>query len=469
MSFDLPGYGSFKTTLVVGAARSGIAAAALVASKGGEVLVADSRAASDLPESKKKLEAMSRVQTHFGGHPPELADRADLVVVSPGVPLSHPLFARARERSVPVIAEVELAGKFLEARTVGITGSNGKSTTTALIAEIARAAGLRSEPAGNFGRPLSELVGTGVEFAAIELSSFQLEGVRDFRTDAAALLNVTPDHMDRYASFDQYAAAKARIFGAQHPGDAAVLNADDPRCSSVKTNGRRYEFSRTREVSSGAFVRNGVLIWRDGRSGGDEVVASVGHVRISGPHNLENALAAVALARSLGLPAAAVTEAIENFPGLPHRSEPVGEIRGMIFVNDSKGTNVDATLKSLESFLDRKVWLILGGRDKGGDFKPIGERLASSSSSGNSHAVLTVGEAAKRVRNDVQSSVVVIDCGTIEKAVDTALEGGKSGDAVLLSPACASFDQFRNFEHRGDEFRRIVRERMNTLTDRGED
>jgi UDP-N-acetylmuramoylalanine--D-glutamate ligase len=458
--FALPGHGTFERPLVLGAARSGIAAARLLASRGTTRIVVNDRApAETLPEAVRLLAEIPGVEALFGSHPAELADRADLVVVSPGIPLSLPLIARARERGIPVIGEVELAAPFVSARKIGITGSNGKSTTTALVAEIARAAGLSAEPAGNFGLPLSELAGSDLDLVAVELSSFQLETTFLFRPEAAIFLNLTPDHLDRYDGLADYGAAKARVFAAQQPGDFAVLNARDPFCAALAVPSRRLLFSTEGEVPAGAFVRDGNVVFRATPEEPAVGILPAGRIRIPGPHNLENALAAVAASLALGLPAEAAARALEGFSGLPHRCEPAGTIRGIRFVNDSKGTNVDAALKSFAAFeAEAKIWLVLGGRDKHGDFSPLREALEASP---RDHVVLTVGEAAPVVREAIGTGVDVIDCGTIEMAVDVALERGRSGDVVLLSPACASFDQFKNFEHRGEEFRRIVRERMN--------
>ena len=460
MAAEIPGHGTFSRALVVGAARSGLSAARLLAALGAEVAVADRRAAAELAEEAATLASFG-AELLAGGHPPELAERFDLLVVSPGVPLAHPLFARAAELGRPVIGEVELARPFLRALVVGITGTNGKSTTTALVAEIGKAAGLRSEPAGNFGRPLCDFALAGeagtppVELLSVELSSFQLEAISKFRADAATVLNVTPDHLDRYAGLAEYAAAKARVFENQDSRDAAVVNADDPTVAEMSTRGRRFEFSRLQEVGAGCFVREGAILWKP-YNGPSEFLIAADHLRIPGPHNLENALAAATLARALDLPARAVATALATFPGLPHRCEPVGEISGILFVNDSKGTNVDAALRSYAAFPKNPVFWILGGRDKAGDFAPIAESISAGR---NVRAVLTVGEAAPKIGARLQAVTRVVDCASIERAIDVALSEGQPGDVVLLSPACASFDQFRNFEHRGDEFRRWVRER----------
>jgi UDP-N-acetylmuramoylalanine--D-glutamate ligase len=382
---------------------------------------------------------------------------ADWLALSPGVPPTHPTVVGARRRGVPVLSELEIAWRIAEAdgggrnRWVAVTGTNGKSTTTAWIAEI-----LRFDPrpvalAGNIGVPLSGFLGDSRprDFVC-EVSSFQLEAVERFRPDVAVLTNVTPDHLDRYASFEEYVAAKARIFSNQREEDFAVVNADDQIARGIETRARRVPFSRLAPAPGGTWCENGRIV-SEARGERREVIAAA-RLALPGAHNVENALAAVAAADCLEAPPAAIEKALTGFRGLPHRSELVAEAGGVQWVNDSKGTNVDATLKSLEGRPAKSVLLILGGRDKHGDFGRLSAPISRAA-----RVVLTIGEAAPAIETAIAGAAPLESCGTMEKAVGRAAELARAGETVLLSPACASFDQYANFEERGAHFAELAR------------
>lgn len=439
---------------VLGFARSGRALAEALVERGVEVAVADDRPETAFAEI---TELRTRgVRFHFGSSSEKALEGADWLAVSPGVPPAHPAVVAARRRGMPVLSEIEIAWRIAEAETPGrnrwvaVTGTNGKSTTTAWIAEILRS-GRTVALAGNIGAPLSGFLGerTPRDFVC-EVSSFQLEGIESFRPDVAVLTNVTPDHLDRYASFEEYAAAKERVFSNQRDEDFAVVNADDPVASGVSTRARRVPFSRLAPAPGGTWLEDGQIVSEV--RGARRSVLAAEELALPGAHNLENALAAVAVAYCLEVPTAAIQKALTGFRGLPHRTELVAEADGVRWVNDSKGTNVDATLKSLEGRPAKSVVLILGGRDKHGDFA----RLAASVSRA-ARAVLTIGEAAPVIEAALAGSASLESCGTMEAAVARAAELAGPGDTVLLSPACASFDQYANFDERGRHFAELAR------------
>ncbi len=439
---------------VLGLARSGLALSQALLERGVTVAAGDARNAAEL----EGVGALSgRAELFFGGPGEGFLDGAGWLAISPGVPLDSPVVKAARARGIPVYAEIEVAYRIAEAeapgahRWIAITGTNGKSTTTTWIAEILKRAGRPVALAGNIGAPLSGFLRErgGRDFVC-ELSSFQLEAVDRFRPFVAVLTNVTPDHLDRYASFSEYAAAKARVFSRQGPADFSVVNADDPEAMAAPTRGRRVLFSRRGRPEGGVWVESGNLM--SNLSGGPRALLPVERLALPGAHNLENALAAAAAAECLGTPSSAIVDALTRFDGLPHRSELVAESRGVRWVDDSKGTNVDATAKSLEGFADGSVVLILGGRDKHGDFAALRPLV-----SGRAKAVLTIGEAAETIERALSGAAALERCGTMEAAVARAAALARPGDTVLLSPACASFDQYRNYEERGRHFARLAR------------
>jgi len=442
-----------KRVTVVGLARSGVAACKALAERGARVLGTDRLSRGKLGGDLTGLEARG-VGLATGGHRPEDFLDADLLVISPGVPNDMDLLTQARSRGIPVWAEVELASRLTPARFLGITGTNGKSTTTSLLGTMLEAAGFPVVVAGNIGTALCEVV-TALgpsHWVVAELSSFQLETIVTFRPHVAVLLNLAPDHLDRYANLADYYAAKARIFLNQTPEDFAVLNADDPPTLEWARGLRSQPrlFSRIRTVGDGAFVRDGRLAVR--REGRTEAACGVSEIRIQGLHNLENSLAAAAAASAIGAPAAAIGDALKRFPGLPHRLELIAEVDGVRYVNDSKGTNVGAVVKSLEGYA-RGVILIAGGKDKGGDFVPLRPLAAT-----RVKTLLLLGQARDVIRGQLAGACPMEDVPTLEAAVRRAAEIAAAGDTVLLSPACASFDMFRDFEHRGEVFRQAVRD-----------
>jgi UDP-N-acetylmuramoylalanine--D-glutamate ligase len=455
---------SGRKVLVVGLARSGVAAARLCRSRGARVTVTDRRAATELHQAVVEL-GPAGVQFALGGHDERDFTGADLVVVSPGVPLALPEIAEARRQGVPVVAEVELASRFLEGLPlVGITGTNGKSTTTALTAALFRE-DRRVFAGGNLGTPLSEQVVSGrpVDVAVVELSSFQLEGIERLRPRVAALLNVTPDHLDRYRDVEEYALAKARLFRNQQPGDFAVANAHDARTVALAGSSRAELLT----FGFGPAERRAV------RDTAGTVPASAEHPVVFSPeggtpehylvrcralrgrHNRENAMAAIACARLMGVPGPAVQRALDEFPGLPHRLELVSERAGVEWVNDSKATNVDSTLVGLAAFAAGRasVVLIMGGRGKRAPYAPLRNLFP-----GRVKALLTIGEDAPAIERELGDLCSTEACGDLGGAVRRAGALAGAGDAVLLSPACASYDQFKNYEERGEAFRRLVAE-----------
>ncbi len=434
-----------KSVLVVGMGKSGLAAAELLVEKGARVRAADSKPLDELAGVRAKLEALG---APFAPQNDSVFQAADLIVLSPGVPAGLEPLAEARRRGVKVVGEVELAGWFLKGDIIGITGANGKTTTTALAGHILRQGGVPVQVGGNIGTPPASLVRTSRagQWNVLELSSFQLETIERFHARVGAALNVTPDHLDRHGTFEAYAAAKARLFENQGRGDFAVLNADDATASgyAARAAGQVLWFSSSRPVARGAWLEGGSILL-DGA-----VLMATSEVPLRGRHNLENVMAAALCAGLAGVPAAVIAGAVRSFPGVEHRLEFVRTVAGVDYYNDSKATNVDATLKALEAF-EGGVWIILGGKDKGSDYAPLAGPLAAKA-----RAVLLVGAAAGKIAKDVAGAVRLIDCGTIEAAVEAARRQARPGDTVLLAPACASFDQFENFEHRGRVFKELV-------------
>lgn len=432
-----------ERVLVYGLGLSGRAAARLLLARGAAVVAADDKAV-DLGDLAGKIELLSAGS--------ELPADIDLVVVSPGVPLDRPLLEAARRRGVPVIAEVELAFPFLNGPVVAITGSNGKSTTTAMAGEMIRAGGFPVEVCGNIGEPLADKVeGPPGRVFVVELSSFQIEGLVTFKPRAAAFLNLSEDHLDRYGSLAAYGDAKRRLFLQQDSQDVAVLNADDPETLRLDTGAARRLFSRLRRVEDGCHVEDGRVIEVSPGAPDLELFAAA-DVPLAGVQNLENAMAAALLARAVGVGPAAIRAALRGFQGLPHRLQKVGERGGVTFYDDSKGTNPGATMKAIEGFADGTVHLILGGRNKDADLATLTPMVRRKAR----YAYL-IGEAGADFAAALGGAVPCEMAGTLDCAVRSAAERARSGEAVVLSPACASFDQFRNFVHRGQVFQELVR------------
>ncbi|HYI12796.1 MAG TPA: UDP-N-acetylmuramoyl-L-alanine--D-glutamate ligase [Thermoanaerobaculia bacterium] len=432
-------------TLVIGAAKSGVAAANFLAARDESVVLTDSNAAPALP-----YELDPRVERAFGRDDDGLLDGITRIVLSPGVPMTIPLLAEAGARGIVVMGEIELAYRHLKGTVIAVTGSNGKSTTTALIGEILKVAGRQPIVAGNIGEPLiASLDLERQRTYVLELSSFQLEAIDTFRAHVALLLNITPDHMDRYPSFDGYAAAKYRIFRNQESGDTAIVNGTERREVARESHVRVWRFSALKRVDDGAWLDGEEMVLR---VGGEERRIPRASLKLQGQANAENALAAWLAARAVGVDDMDVQIAFGTFAGLPHRMVLVRELDGVRWINDSKGTNVDATLKSLEGFDPASVILILGGKDKAGEFERMRDLVKDKT-----RAVLTIGKAAERIGEALSGSAEIVAAGDMTEAVRWAREHAQAGETVLLSPACASFDQFRNFEHRGEVFEELVR------------
>ena len=441
-----------KRVLVVGLARTGVATALFCAARSAKVTASDSRTEAEIGDVVARLRAAG-VMLELGGHQEQTFLQQDLIIPSPGVPADAPLLLAARGKGVSIWSEIELAYRFIQGKLIGITGSNGKTTTTSLVEHILKTAEIPTLLGGNIGTPLISCVDKMSEttVTVVELSSFQLELIDEFRPSVSVWLNLTPDHLDRHRTMESYGTAKGRIFENQTEEDAAVLNADDPATLPyAPTRPRVYWFSRKQRLQQGAFVRGEEIVFR--RDEKEEFVLPRGDVPLAGEHNLENVLAAVAAARLAGADATAVAKGVRSFAGVEHRLEFVAEIGGVRYYNDSKATNVDATLKALDAFPGR-VLIILGGKDKGSDYTVLQERLRRKAI-----VALLIGTAAEKMEQQIAGSVGIERAGTIERAVEIASHTARSGDVVLLAPACASFDQFQNYEHRGRVFKDLVRQ-----------
>jgi UDP-N-acetylmuramoylalanine--D-glutamate ligase len=441
-----------KKVLVIGLARTGVATSLFCAKRGAQVTATESRSESDLGDTSAKLRTAG-VKLEFGSHSEQLFLEQDLIIPSPGVPADAAFLQPARAKGTPIWSEIELAYRFAKGKSIGITGSNGKTTTTSLIAHILESAGLTTILAGNIGTPLIACVEkmTPQTTTVVELSSFQLELIEAFRTDISVFLNLTPDHLDRHQTIEAYGAAKARIFENQVQTDAAVLNADDPATRAyAPSRPRVFWFSRKQAVTQGAFLRSDNIVFR--QDGSEETILRRDEVPLAGAHNLENVLAAVVAARLAGVSAEAIANGVRTFAGVEHRLEFVAEIGGVRYFNDSKATNVDATLKALEAFPGR-ILVILGGKDKGSDYTVLQPLLRE-----RAILALLIGAAAPKIESQISGSVAIEHAGTIDRALELASRAALPGDVVLLAPACASFDQFENYEHRGRVFKQLVQD-----------
>lgn len=445
-----------KKVLVVGLGKSGRAAALFLRRQGAQVTVSDLRSAQALG---KEIPALLEegIAVEAGGHGLLTFRRQDLIVVSPGVPLDTPELAQVKNFGLPIIGEVELAASFLKGKMLAITGSNGKTTTTSLCGEILEAGKLPVEVGGNIGLPVIALVESSRDdgWSVLELSSFQLETTEKFRPEIGVILNITPDHLDRHGTFENYAAAKERIFLNQTAEDALVLNADDDVASraAARATARVFWFSRRRVVRQGAFVHEGAIVFRPSEQSAPEFVLKLEEIPLKGEHNVENVLAAVCASRLAGVSAEVIREAVKNFRAVEHRLEFVANANGVDYYNDSKATNVDAAAKAIASF-PGGVHLILGGKDKNSDYRQLRPLLEA-----RVKAVYTIGAAAEKIAAEIAGAVPVVSAGTIEQAVELAAAAARPGDTVLLAPACSSFDQFENYEHRGRVFKELVQAR----------
>lgn len=441
-----------KRVLVVGMGKSGIASALFLADQGARVAVSDTRSEEELHHEIPQL-LDHGIGVEAGYHGERTFKEQELIVISPGVPYDVPQLVQARQAGIPVIGEVELAARFLKGRFVAITGSNGKTTTTTLVGEIIAAGGKHTLVAGNIGTPAISFVGSATDdtWIVLEVSSFQLETVEMFHPKIAVVLNVTPDHLDRHYTFENYAAAKSRIFENQTAADSAVLNADDAICVAMarKTKAAVYWFSRQQSVERGAFVYDDRIFWRD--TAVEQEIMPVSEIGLKGAHNVENVLAGVAAGMLAEIAPADIRKAVAAFKAVEHRLEYVATVRGVTYFNDSKATNVDATIKALESFPGR-IHLILGGKDKGSDYTVLNPLLAE-----RVKRVYTIGAAAAKIESQIKG-VQVVSAATLDNAVRQAAEIATAGDIVVLAPACASFDQFVSYEHRGRVFKDLVRQ-----------
>jgi len=442
--------------LVVGAGKSGLAAARLAAGRGAHVTLCDRQDARRLANASREAGRL-KITLHCGGHSPELADGADLLVVSPGVPASVPLLERARERGLPVWGEVELAARFCRGRIVGVTGSNGKSTVTTMVGGILRGAGIAGGTGGNLDRPLSDLLEHDAPDAwhALELSSFQLETVETLRADVAVMLNLSADHLDRHATLEAYAQAKMRLLELQSTDDYAVLNADDAESArfSSAVRGRLHLFSTREAPAPGAYLQRGRLTLDTGQ--GEDDLLDVGELPVPGAHNVSNALAAALACRLAGCTPEAITRGLREYRSLPHRLELVGQTGGVRFYNDSKATNPASAACALAAFPAGTVHLILGGRDKQADWDALVTLVRS-----HAKRVLLVGEAATQLERLLEGTVPLRVSRTVPRAVEDGLEQARPGDVLLLAPGCASFDQYTDFAARGEDFRKTVLARI---------
>jgi len=441
-----------KRVLVVGLARTGVATALFCAARGARVTATDTRGESELGAAVAELRRAG-VGLELAGHRQELIREAELIIPSPGVPADAPLLQSARSKGLTIWSEIELASRFLKGRLIGITGSNGKTTTTSLIEHILKNAGFSTILAGNIGTPLISYVEKTSDktITVAELSSFQLELIEKLRPNISVFLNLTPDHLDRHHTLESYGAAKARIFENQTEADSAVLNADDPGATPyAPAKPQVFWFSRKQRVAQGAFVKENEVLFR--REGTEEKVLKLADIPLAGAHNVENVLAAVAATRLAGAEPASVAKGVRSFTGVEHRLEFVAEIGGVRFYNDSKATNVDATRKALDAFPGR-ILIILGGKDKGSDYTVLQAPLREKAI-----LALLIGAAASKIEKQIAGSVAIEQAGTIERAVETAAHAARPGDVILLAPACASFDQFQNYEHRGRVFKELVQQ-----------
>jgi UDP-N-acetylmuramoylalanine--D-glutamate ligase len=428
-----------KRAVVVGMAKSGIAAVELLIEQGAVVIAVDQNPVTDA--------RLAALQVEVRRQDPAVIEGADLMVLSPGVPSDADIAEAARRAGVPVIGDLELASWFLQGDIIGITGANGKTTTTAMTGHILQASGISAQIGGNIGTPPASMVATSRvgQWNVLELSSFQLETSSTFRAHIGAALNVTPDHLDRHYTFENYAAAKSKLFVNQTAADFAVLNGDDPITRGYQTNtaAKVLWFSSREAVGQGAFVRAGEILLHG------QALMQTSEVPLRGAHNIENTMAAAVMANLAGATHAQIREAVMNFPGVEHRIEYVGEGNGVAWYNDSKATNVDATLKAIAAF-DGGLWIILGGKDKGSDYTPLRDALQSKV-----EGVLLIGSAADKIERQI-AGLPTHRCETLDGAVREAQLRARRGDTVLLAPACASFDQFDGYEHRGREFKRLA-------------
>ncbi len=457
-----------RKALVLGAGKSGMAVARFLAERGATTALHDQKPLDAWSDEVKALKGSHNVGLISGPLPSWLLDQIDLVVISPGVPTNTIPARYVDRKDGEVIGEVELAFRFLKGRVVGITGSNGKTTTTALIGELLKNAGIETQVGGNIGTPLLNLTETSTDdsWTVVELSSYQLETIKEFRPNVAICLNVTPNHLDRYDSFNDYAAAKHRLFMNQTAEDVAILNADDEITASWATGlkANAVMFSVKQELEGGLFLRGEELICR--ANGKEKILTTRREIFLRGLHNVENVLAAFAAGLACGASPESMRRTVAEFKGVEHRIEFVAEVDGVRFYNDSKATSVDATSKALEALSGGKgkTILILGGRGKNAPYAPLAELIESSV-----RTLVLIGEDADNIESQLSGHATIIRAETLETAVLRGFQAAQNGDAVLLAPACASFDMFRSYEERGNAFKTAVNAIENGVLVRGND
>jgi UDP-N-acetylmuramoylalanine--D-glutamate ligase len=441
-----------KRVLVVGLGKSGLAAARFLKERGARVTVSDARPATLIAELPTLLDEGFMVEA--GSHGLLTFRRQDLIVVSPGVPSTVPELMQVRAMGMRVIGELELGAEYLQGEVVAITGSNGKTTTTTLVGEILKASGRPTLVGGNIGRPVTEMAAesSAETWSVLEVSSFQLETVESFKPRIAVVLNITPDHLDRHGTFEKYVAAKARVTEFQTAEDYLVLNAEDVKAQGVaaKTKAQIYWFSAKRQIKQGAFVHGETIFFTAKEGGKPEPVMPVAEIPLAGAHNVENVAAAVCVAKLAGVENVVIRAAVAAFTAVEHRLEFVRELDGVRYYNDSKATNVDATVKAVEAFAGG-VHLILGGKDKDSDYTVMAGLLRE-----RVKTVITIGSAAEKIERELAGVTKIERAGTMQAAVPLAKSLASAGDTVLLAPACASFDQFKNYEERGRVFKDLV-------------
>ncbi len=445
---------SGRKTLVVGLASTGVSCSRFLAKCGASVVATDMKPASELPGAIKALVDMG-VEVRAGGHNRVSLEGVETVVVSPGIPYKHPLLVEARAKGIEVISDIELAYRFIDAPVIAVAGTNGKSTTTTLIGRMLEDAGRAVFTGGNLGTPAIEYVEAGLcaDFCVLEVSSFHLETTKDFNPHIGALLNVTEDHLERYDDFNHYARTKFRLFENQTPGDWAIVNVNDPviaaRAKMGLGKGKTIPFTSAGALKEGVFLRDGDIVYIG--PGGAEETYPVAWFRLKGLHNIENIMAAVATARLSGVARSVIIKTLESFTGLPHRMEFVRELNGVVYVDDSKGTNIGSLDMALQG-INGKVVLIAGGRDKGGDYGTLTKAVKSKVK-----FMVLIGEARFKMKDALGRLTDTVLANSLEEAVGAARAKAESGDTVLLCPACSSFDMFKDYKERGDEFKRLVR------------
>ncbi|MCJ7577772.1 MAG: UDP-N-acetylmuramoyl-L-alanine--D-glutamate ligase [candidate division Zixibacteria bacterium] len=441
-----------KRVGIFGMARSGLACAKLLKKLGAQVFVTDAKPDNLLTSEIAQLVEQD-IDFETGGHTLKAITNKDYLIISPGVPLDIPILKEAQNLGIPIFSEIEVAFWLTDAKIVGLTGSNGKTTTTALVGDILKEDRKECEVGGNIGIPFSNLVEkvSSDGIIVLELSSFQLERIEEFKPYVAVVLNLTPDHLDRYPDLRSYMEAKLRIFENQTDVDFAVLNADDKNSMELAlySASKKMFFSTQKELELGAFVKNGMLVYK--MNGKEEKIIETKDIEIKGPHNLSNATAACAICAILGVSPVSMRETLKRFKGVEHRLEEVATLSGVRFVNDSKATNVESVWYALQS-VEKPIILIAGGKDKGGDFTRLRELVQN-----RVKALILIGEAKEKIHDALSDLVSTFHSDSLEEAVELSFKKAEAGDTVLLSPACASFDMFKDYEHRGEVFKSSVK------------